>query len=330
MLARHAEDKTAMNDLPQPLQPDAEVIAAQATIKAHGLANGDVLRQPMDEARAITARYQAFLNEGGPEVDITEHELPTVPPTPVRIYRPKGSTGTLPVYLHVHGGGFAIGDINTLDRWKREVTVASGAAVVGLQYALSPEHPYPTALDQVMAVLQWLRKEAAALSLDVDRLGIGGDSAGGNLALAALLRLRDGHQTLPRFGAINYGMLSSNHATPSHRDLGDGRFGLSTEKLEWFWTQYLGGDAALRSHPDAAPLSAKLEGLPPLLVLAAALDPLLDDTLNLDRRLAEAGVPHETKIYSGVPHGFLGQTALLEKARQAQADVVAAIGRYLA
>ncbi|MBC9205444.1 alpha/beta hydrolase fold domain-containing protein [Roseomonas aerophila] len=319
-----------MNDLPQPLQPDAEVIAAQAAVKARGLTNGDVLRQPINDARAATYLYQTFLNEGGPEAEITEHLLPTEPPTPVRIYRPKGVSGVLPVYLHVHGGGFAIGDINTLDRWKREVAASSGAVVVGLQYALSPEYPYPTALDQVMAVLEWLRRDAATLGIDAERMGIGGDSAGGNLALAALLRLRDAHQAMPRFGAINYGMLSSNHGTPSHLELGDGRFGLSTEKLDWFWTQYLGGDASLRTNPDAAPLSAELRGLPPLLLLAAALDPLLDDTLNLDRRLSEAGIPHETKIYQGVPHGFLGQTALLEKARQAQADIVAAIGRYLA
>ncbi len=318
-----------MNDLPQPPVPDADVLAAQAAIKERGLVNGDVLRQPIAMARDATYLYQAFLNEGGPAASIADHTLATTPPTPVRIYRPEGATGKLPVYLHIHGGGFALGNINTLDRWKREVAHQAGVAVVGLEYALSPEHPYPTPLDQVMAVLRWLRKDAEALGLDAERLGIGGDSAGGNLALAALLRLRDAHQPLPRFGAIVYGMLSTNHATPSHRDLGDGRFGLSTEKLDWFWTQYLGGDAALRTHPDAAPLSAKLEGLPPLLLLAAALDPLLDDTLNLDRRLGEAGVTHDLKLYSGVPHGFLGQTSLLEKARLAQADIVAAIGRYL-
>lgn len=319
-----------MNDLPQPLQPDGEVIAAQATFKARGLVNGDVLRQPLAEARSATYAYQAFLNEGGPDTEVTEHHLPTTPPTPVRIYRPQGSAGPLPVYLHIHGGGFAIGNLNTLDRWKREVATDAGIAVVGMEYALSPEHPYPTALNQVMAVLHWLRKEAAALDLDMQRFAIGGDSAGGNLALAALLRLRDGHQPLPRLGAIVYGMLSTNHATPSHRDLGDGRFGLSTEKLEWFWTQYLGGEATLRVHPEATPLTARLGGLPPLLLLAAALDPLLDDTLNLGRRLEEAGISHETRIYPGMPHGFLGQTALLEKARQAQADLVAALRHSLA
>ena len=128
-------------------------------------------------------------------------------------------------------------------------------------------------------------------------IGIGGDSAGGNLALAALLRLRDLGETLPRFGALVYGMLSANHETPSHRDFGDGRYGLSTAKLDWFWTQYL-PDPALRDDPQAAPLTADLGGLPPLLLLAAALDPLLDDTLTLDRRLTRIGARAQPEALS--------------------------------
>ncbi|MDB5369967.1 MAG: Hydrolase, alpha/beta domain protein [Roseomonas sp.] len=318
-----------MNDLPPAPQPDAEVAEAQAAFRARGLTNGDVLTQPVAEARAVTYAYQAFLNEGGPAAEVTEHLLPTVPPVPVRLYRPGGSTGPLPVYLHVHGGGFAIGDINSLDRWKREIADEAGIVVAGLQYALSPEHAYPTALDQVLAVLRWLRAEGAMLGIDPARIGIGGDSAGGNLALSALLRLRDAGEALPRFGAIIYGMLSTDHGTASHRELGSGRYGLSTEKLAWFWSHYL-PDTTRRDDSGAAPLSASLEGLPPLLLLAAALDPLLDDTLALDRRLNEAGIPHDTKIYSGMLHGFIGQTALLTKAREARGDVVAAIGRYLA
>jgi acetyl esterase len=313
-----------MNDLTQPPQPDAEVIAAQAAIRERGLVNGDVFTQTIAEARAATYRYQAFLNEGGPAVDTIDHLLPTEPPTPVRIYRPKDVAGPLPVYLHVHGGGFAIGNIDTIDRWKREVALKAGIVVVGLEYALSPEHVYPTALEQVLAVLRWLRAEAASLGIDATRIGIGGDSAGGNLALAALLRMRDAGEAPLAFGAIVYGMLSANHGTASHRELGSGQFGLSTEKLDWFWKQYLPeGDAG------AMPLGADLRGLPPLLLLAAALDPLLDDTLNLDRRLTEAGQDHAMKIYQGVPHGFLGQTALLTKAREAQDDIVAALTRYL-
>jgi acetyl esterase len=317
----------AMTDLPPSPQLDPEVLAAQEEFQARGLTNGDILTQPIAEARASTYRYQAFLNEGGPEAEISHHTLPTTPPTPVRLYRPKGKDGVLPAYLHVHGGGFALGNLDTLDGWKREVAEQAGVVVVGLEYALAPEHPYPTAVEQVVAVLRWLWSEAAILGIDPERIGIGGDSAGGNAAMAALLRLRDAGDRLPCFGAIIYGMLSTDHDSASHQELGDGRFGLSSARLDWFWTQYLGSTP--REDAGAVPQNAPVEGLPPLLLIAAALDPLLDDTLRLDQRLTEAGVPHSLTVYPGVPHGFLGQTALLSKAREAQAEVVAAIRRHL-
>ncbi|MBO1078570.1 alpha/beta hydrolase [Roseomonas haemaphysalidis] len=316
-----------MNDLPQAPQLDAEVLQAQARIRERGVANGDMLRDPPAKARADTGRYQAFLNEGGPAADITEHVLPTTPEVRVRLYRPRGQDGVLPVYLHIHGGGFAFGSLDTADRLKRELAEEAGVVVAGLDYALAPEHPFPTALEQVLAVLRWLHTEAALLRIDPLRIGIGGDSAGGNLALSSLLRLRDEGGPVIGFGAIVYGMLSTAHQTPSHLQLGDGRFGLSTAKLDWFWDAYLAGtgrdDAAVR------PLDAPLEGLPPLLLIAAALDPLLDDTLALDRRLTNAGVAHEMVIYDGMPHGFLGQTALLEKARNARSRIAASLRRFL-
>jgi len=304
---------------------DPEVLAAQERIREAGVMNGDVLAPSLDEARAATHRFQAFLNRGGPEMEnVTEHEIPATPPLRLRLYRPKGAVGALPVYLHIHGGGFAFGSLDALDRWKREIAEEAGVAVAGLDYALSPEHRFPTAIGQVMAALAWLRSEGAGHGLDTARLAVGGDSAGGNLALNALLRLRDAGEAPPALGVIIYGMLSAAHETASHREMGDGRFGLSTVKLERFWTHYL-PDPALRGDAAAAPLHAALHGLPPLLLQAAALDPLLDDTLALATRLKEAGAPHSLTLYDGVPHGFIAQTALLSKARGARAEVSKAL-----
>lgn len=304
---------------------DPEVLAAQERIRAAGVTNGDVLGPSLDEARAATRRYQAFLNEGGPEMEsIAEQVIPASPPLRLRLYRPRGATGSLPVYLHIHGGGFAFGSLDALDRWKREIAEEAGVMVAGLDYALSPEHRFPTAIEQVLAALRWLRTEGAAHGVDTARLAVGGDSAGGNLALNALLRLRDAGEALPALGVIIYGMLSAEHATASHHELGDGRFGLSTAKLERFWTHYL-PDAGLRGSAAAAPLHARMQGMPPLLLQAATLDPLLDDTLTLRARLEEAGVPHGLTLYEGMPHGFIAQTALLSKARAARAEVSAAL-----
>ncbi|PWC28431.1 alpha/beta hydrolase [Teichococcus aestuarii] len=308
------------------LVPDAEVAAAQARCREAGVANGDVLTQPIAAARASTQAYQAFLNAGGPQMARVEEVVldHATPPLRLRLYHPRGGSAPRPAYLHIHGGGFAVGSLDSLDRWKREIADEADMVVVGLDYALAPEHPYPTAIHQVLAALRWLREHGAAHGIDGARLAVGGDSAGGNMALNALLRLRDAGEPLPALGVIVYGMLSARHGTPSHRDRGDGRFGLSTEKLDWFWTQYL-PDPALREDAGAAPLLADLHGLPRLLLQAAALDPLLDDTLDLGRRLTEAGVPHGMTVYEGVPHGFIGQTALLGKANAARREVVAAL-----
>lgn len=319
-----------MSDNPPqaPLALDAEVLAVQARLREEGLANGDIMAADLAEAREATRRYQAFLNQGGPQpVSIVEHVLDTAPPLRLRLYRPAASApgdGPLPAYLHIHGGGFAFGSLDALDRWKREIAEDAGVIVVGLDYALAPEHPYPTAIGQVLAALRWLRDGAAEYGVDGTKLAVGGDSAGGNLALNALLRLRDAKEAGPRFGAIIYGMLSAEHGTPSHQERGSGSFGLSTAKLDRFWGHYL-PDAALRQDAGAAPLHADLGGLPPLLLQAAALDPLLDDTLNLDRKLAEAGVPHALTVYDGMPHGFIAQTAFLSKARAARLEVTAAL-----
>ncbi|WP_159999222.1 alpha/beta hydrolase [Roseomonas sp. 18066] len=310
-----------------PLLPDSEVTAAQARCREAGVSNGDVLTQPIAEAREKSRAFQAFLNAGGPEMAaVTEVVLETTtPPLRLRLYRPRSAGAEArPAYLHIHGGGFAIGGIDSLDRWKREIADQAGIVVVGLDYALAPEHPYPAAIEQVLAALRWLRENGAQHGIDGTRLAVGGDSAGGNLTLNALIRLRDAGEPQPLLGVIVYGMLSAQHETPSHRDRGDGRFGLSTSKLDWFWSHYA-PDAAQRSDPGVAPLHAQLAGLPPLVLQAAALDPLLDDTLALDKKLDAAGVEHSTTLYEGVPHGFIGQTALLSKANEAREEVVAAL-----
>ncbi|MFC3127576.1 alpha/beta hydrolase fold domain-containing protein [Pseudoroseomonas globiformis] len=303
-----------------------EVLEAQARIREAGLANGDILAPDLAEARAATKRYQAFLNRGGPEMAaISEHVLETAPPLPLRLYRPHGVDGALPIYLHIHGGGFGFGGLDALDRWKREIAEDARIMVAGLDYALAPEHPYPTAIQQVLAALRWLRgEEAAGLGVDGTLVAVGGDSAGGNLALNALLRLRDAGEALPRLGVIIYGMLSADHGTYSHKQFGGGSYGLSTAKLERFWSHYL-PDEAMRQDAAIMPLRSELAGLPPLLLQAAALDPLLDDTINLEHKLQAAGVPHALTIYQGMPHGFIAQTALLSKARAARVEVTAAL-----
>lgn len=308
-----------------------EVTAAQEALKAAGIGAANILAQPLAEARETNRIFQRFLNVPVPDVGhIVEHRLDHLAhPVNVRLYYPTSErSGPLPAYLHIHGGGFAQGDINSLDRWKREIANEARLVTVGIEYALSPEAHYPVAIEQVIGALRWLRDQAATLGLDGERIAVGGDSAGGNLALNALLRLRDQNDDFVKTGIIIYGMLSADHDTPSHQTLGDGRYGLSTEKLAWYWERYA-GDAARLQDPGVAPLYADVSHLPPLLLLAAALDPLLDDTLNLARKLDAAGQPTEPRIYPGVPHAFIAMTRILPQAREARDDVIAHLKQHL-
>lgn len=299
----------------------AEVKEAQKAASEAGIVQLDFVKAPADDVRAANLRFQHFLNEGAPDVAVEETVVDTVePPVPLRIYRPEGA-GPFPVYVHIHGGGFAQGTLETLDRVKREIVAGANVAVVGLEYALAPEHPYPTSPRQVAAVADWLEREGAAHGLDARRMVIGGDSAGAHLALGLLLSDRDRGARRFQSAALVYPMLSDRHDTPSHRDFGDGSYGLSTARLSWFWSRYLPDDATRRQVLDGL-AAADLSGLPPVLLLAAALDPLLDDTLSLEQRLVAAGNPVELTIYEAMPHGFLNQTRLLSGAREARDRIV--------
>ncbi|WMD22224.1 alpha/beta hydrolase [Achromobacter seleniivolatilans] len=311
------------------LAPD--VLAAQALAKEHGVGTPNVLTTPVAETRAKSRAYQQWLSEPAPAVGrVVEHRLDHLPvPATLRLYYPEGAAAApLPLYLHLHGGGFAHGDLDTLDRWKREIAAEAGIVTAGLSYALSPEARYPVALEQVLGALRWLRDQAPSLGLDASRLSVGGESAGGNLTLAALQRLRDEGDAFVKAGVVIYGMLSARRDTPSHESFGDGRFGLSTEKLDWFWQQYV-SDAAQLTDPGVAPLHADVSGLPPLILQAAALDPLLDDTLDLANKLFASGAAPTFIVYSGVPHSFIGMTRILPQAQEARTDLVQALKRNL-
>jgi acetyl esterase len=197
---------------------------------------------------------------------------------------------------------------------------------------MAPEYPFPAPLDDCVAAVRWIRAEAQQLGVDPDRVVLAGDSAGANLALASLLDLRDaGTSTTERpcrGGALFYGCFWRRLDTPPHARFGDGSLRLGTDEMRWFWQHYLGDSS--RPDPRAEPIYADLRRLPPLFLMAAALDPLFDDTLELDRRLEAAGVARELKVYPGLVHGFLQMTPRCAAARAAVRDAGQAIRRMLA
>lgn len=240
----------------------------------------------------------------------------------VRLLRPL-DVETDGAILYFHGGGFVLGSLDTHHRLMRLLAIESRATLIGVDYRLAPEHPFPAALDDCVQATRWLQSEASALDLDAERIVLAGDSAGANLALSTLLRLRDAREPLPAGAALFYGCYWARLGTDSHRTYGGGGYRLSTEEMGWFWQNYLGERG--RGDVYAEPMDAHFAGLPPLFLNYGEVDPLADDTRELVARLDRAGVVHECLAYSGLVHGFLQMSSRVEPAAAAIADAGRAI-----
>lgn len=196
--------------------------------------------------------------------------------------------------LYCHGGGWCMGDHNTNEGLAGALALACGREVLTIDYALAPEHPYPRALNEIVAACKRLASPGP--------LWLAGDSAGANLALAAALNLR-GQAAQPELLLLFYGAYDASLAAASHHENGDGRWGLTTEEMRGYWDDY--APVTSRDDPLVCPLRADLRGLPPTFVLGAALDCLRDDSRALAQGLAEAHVPSEYIEVPAVPHGFM-------------------------
>jgi acetyl esterase/lipase len=221
---------------------------------------------------------------------------------PVRVFVPAVVDA---VYLHIHGGGFAIGVAAMNDVSNSEIAKTCNFAVVSVDYRLAPEHPYPAGPDDCEAVARWLIDNAES-EFGTSKLLIGGESAGGNLATVTLLRVRDKVGAADRFFGANlvYGVYDMSGA-PSSRNADDKSLVLKRSDMEAFGRLYLGHeDIESRLDPDVSPLYADLSGLPPALFTVGGADPLLDDSLFMAARWQVAGNHSELAFYPECPHGF--------------------------
>jgi len=261
----------------------------------------------------------------GPEVArVDDRRIPGPgPEIPVRLYTPAGA-GPFPILAWFHGGGWVIGDLDTADATARHLCVGAGCVVVSVDYRLAPETKFPGAADDCYAATQWAVRQAAALNGDPDRIAVGGDSAGGNLAAAVTLMARDRGGPALHFQLLVYPVTHRNYTTSSYQRYADGYL-LSRDSMRWYWNHYL-RDEADANNPYAAPLLAKdLGGLPPALVITAECDPLCDEGAAYAQRLQSAGVRTTYSCYDGMIHGFFGMPAVLDQGRQAVAEASAAL-----
>jgi acetyl esterase len=220
------------------------------------------------------------------------------------------------------------GDLEGEDCMLRMLAQISGVAVLSVDYCLAPENPFPQALDECVAVTRWARQGGSRWGIDAQRLSIGGDSAGANLALAAALDLRDASESWLRLALLIYGAFAPpGDDSESYKLFGKDEFDFGEEAMKIMWSLYLGNASA--SDPRAAPLYADHRGLPPVHMIVAALDPLRDDSRNLGHKLSQAGVEYHYKEYAGVYHGFMGMGRDLDLAVEATRHAASALRQAL-
>lgn len=239
----------------------------------------------------------------------------------VRLYEPDGA-GPHPIIVFAHGGGWVGCNLDTHDNVCAALTNRVDCLVLSVDYRLAPEHPFPAGLEDLYAVLEWVDRYGPAIQADTERIMVGGDSSGGNLAAAAALltRERDGpslaHQLLI-IPLTNY-----SFDTDSYEENAEGYL-LTREACRYYWNQYLATD--IDGHnPLASPLRAtSLIGLPPATVVTAGFDPIRDDGIHYAEALHADGVPVELMNYEDTIHGFINRPHMWDHADEALDDIAA-------
>lgn len=245
---------------------------------------------------------------------------------PVRLYRPDAGDTSLPILVYAHGGGFVFCDLDSHDALCRDMANRLPAVVISVAYRLAPEHRWPAAADDVYTVTRWAARNASGFGGDPNRLTVGGDSAGGNLAAVAALMARDRGDPALAAQLLIYPVIAADFHTESYRLFGRGFYNPKAA-LQWYWEQYA-PSVSDRTHPYATPLNADLRGLAPTVMVVAGHDPLRDEGLAFGAALEAAGVPTVQLRYDGGIHGFMTMP-MLDLAHRARHEASAALAGVL-
>nr|WP_294787935.1 alpha/beta hydrolase [uncultured Flavobacterium sp.] len=222
----------------------------------------------------------------------------------LNIVRPAGAKGKLPVFMFIHGGGWVLGDYPTHKRMVRDLSVLTGYVGVFVNYSLAPETKYPQPVNEVYAAAKWIAAHGTEINVDGSKLGIVGNSAGGNLATASALMAKEKGTPLYKVQILFWPVTDANFETESYKKYGKQRF-LTDTLMQWMWDQYV--DPSKRKEIYASPLQAslaQLKGLPPTLIQVAENDILRDEGEAYGRKLSDAGVVVTTVRYNDVIHDF--------------------------
>jgi acetyl esterase len=236
----------------------------------------------------------------------------------LRLFRPAGTSAgdVLPVLVYFHGGGWTVGDLDTHDVLCRQLAVASGGAVLSVDYRMGPEHRFPAAVDDCLAAVRWVRAQAATLKLDASRLAVGGDSAGGNLAAVVCLALREAGEPQPAFQLLIYPATDMRAVAPSHTANAQGYL-LTRDSINYFRGHYIPEPAQWADWRASPLLATRHDGLAPALVLTAGFDPLRDEGRQYADALSAAGVKTQYVCFERQIHGFITMGRLIDEAHTA-------------
>ncbi len=298
-------------------------IDAQVQTLLDGIANVEappIWEQTPEEARLAGA----FLGQLSVPEEVAGVEDSSFPgpagDVGIRIYRADTSSTVAPVLVWFHGGGFVIGDLDTTDGLCRSFCARAGVDVISVDYRLAPEHPFPAAPDDCIAAFDWVQSNAAELKVDGDRIAVGGDSAGGNLA-TVVANARRGKVA---FQLLVYPVTDLTRTSQSYQDNAEGKL-LTADAMAWFEQQYTSG-AADKIDPRISPLfEHDLTGTAPAFIMTAEFDPLRDEGEAYGKQLLDAGVPVQVKRYDGMVHAFLQMSAVIDAAGPALDDAAAAL-----
>ncbi|MDR6881346.1 alpha/beta hydrolase [Bacillus sp. 3255] len=258
--------------------------------------SGDIKKLPVE--------IQDKVIEGGPSGHVS-----------IRLLRPENVTAKLPVILYIHGAGWVFGNAHTHDRLIRELAVGTEACVVFPNYSLSPEAKYPTAIEEIYAVLQWIADHGEENGFDTDRLYVAGDSVGGNMTAAITLMAKARRGPRIHKQLLFYPVTDSSLDTESYKEFATGYF-LRQDGMAWFWEQYTAKPSD-KEDVYAAPLratAAQLAGLPEALIITAEADVLRDEGEAYANKLREAGVRVTAVRFQGIIHDFVMLNALADTA----------------
>ncbi len=277
------------------IAPAVRQMAAAGATPAHLLTPAQV-RAAWEVARQPLVRPPHAL-------DIRDLVIDTPVPLEVRFYRPQASAGSaLPAMLYFHGGGFTNGDLDSQDAACCAMATLADCTVMSVNYRKLPQHRFPAAFDDAVAAVRWLAAHAQEQGVDTARIGVGGDSSGANIALAAALALR-GEITLQALW-LAYPIVGNNFDTESYIANAEAPL-LTRARCQRILDDYFGADIAHADWRVAPLLATDFSGLPPAVVLAAELDPLRSDAEILVQRLHHAGVDAVRIDATGMPHAFL-------------------------